>query len=81
MEQQRKDFAVQKEAERKDFDVQKKNERADRANVTRGQIMKKKVQDDSATKREKVILDAQNDRLKEALTAMQGNTPSPYDIE
>lgn len=88
MEEQRKDFLVQKEAQRKDYDVQKKNERADRANAVRGQIMKKKVEDDTAVKREKIYLDAQNEKLKTSLenpagtlTAMQGKTPSPYDIE
>lgn len=88
MEEKRKDFLVQKEAQRKDFDTQKKNERADRANITRGRIMNKKVEADAALKEKKVVLDAQNKRLetslknpREALSAMQGKTPSPYDIE
>jgi hypothetical protein len=88
MEEQRKNFTVESEAKLKEYDVMKKNERADRANITRGRIMEKKVAADAAIKDKKVVLDAKNKALKTRLESnkstlanMQGNTPSPYDIE
>lgn len=95
-DEQRKDFQAVRAEARADRKVASQVERAKEANITRGEVMKQKVQEDAAIGKMRAQLDhsvntlkAQNDAVKDLtleeasseLSKINGVTPAPYDIE
>lgn len=63
-EEDRKDMQAQRDEARKDYKIEQQVERAKDANVTRGDVMKAKVQSDAEIQREKIQLEAENNAIK-----------------
>lgn len=92
-EEELKNLQVVNEEKRKDLKVQSQVARADRANETRAEVMREKVERDAANQNLKVRLEAQTKataekakaeplpELREELSRMNGVTISPADIE
>lgn len=90
-EAQRKDFVAKADVARADYKVAEQVNRAKEANVTRGEVMKEKVQSDAEIKRMEVRLKADAEKGKEVsppvnelrqdLANINGSTISPYDLE
>lgn len=86
-----KTFKATRDEARADFKVQSQVQRADRANDTRAEIMKEKVEKDASNQELKVRLENQvkqraeanksASELKQQLADMGGETPAPADIE
>lgn len=91
-DEQLKNIKVQGDEKRADFKINSQVARADRANETRAEVMKEKIVTDSDNQRLKIRLEAENKAKKDSgeasleslradLSAINGSTPAPYDIE
>lgn len=95
-EEELKNLQVQSDIKRKDIQMQNKERRSDEANVVRAENMREKIRTDADNQRLKIRLEANNKTLKDQqtdleaepiqdlrvdLAKMNGQTPSPYDIE
>lgn len=88
---ERKNMVAKADIQRDNVKVVAQNDRADKANQTRGEIMRKKAETDADTARLKVTLDSQAKSqvkqieslpaLRSELSNMTGRTISPSDIE
>lgn len=87
-DEQRKDFVAQKSEARSDYKVQSQVARADKANETRAEVMKEKVEKDAEIKRLDVTLKNANKppaetevAVREQISDLNGVTPSVSDFE
>lgn len=87
-DEQRKDFQAQKSEARSDYKVQSQVARADRANETRAEVMREKVEKDAENKRLQITLENANENAKNAetqareeISQLNGVTPSVSDFE